>query len=703
MNRIVPMTVLFVASLLLPASPDLCRAAEEALVLSGGGSRGLAHVGVVLGLERRGHDPGIVVGTSMGAIVGGLYAAGYDAVAIDSIVERENWREIFTPFPFEVGPSRSIRYPVLRLDTSGTTPFGTRGYVPDWRINLRLVQLLFDASARARGDFDRLPRRFRSVTADAETGERVALGAGDLARSVRASMAAAGFFAPIRLGGRLLTDGGVADYLPVAEARRLGGSPIIAADVFRPPARLQTVDAISVARRSIELVTVRARIEPVDPDVLILPGVDPALAPFVYPVDPTPVIQAGLNSTLAALDADSSSTPRPDRSLPPEPESLGALLIEDSGSSQAPRSELNAFLARAFRRAAPGGYLPERILDRVERLYATGLFDGIWPSVEDSAGLSAPILKVRAESHGPASLAGALGYDNDRGGRIWASLRRLDAMGALPVEVALEGCANGIDAWGSVSARLTTLALGASAWTTGAHFGEKEVRFAGTPADPGDLEVQRAGSWLGFETRWLHPEIHTTVALRAEEIHSDFGPDGGSYGPWFRVSGIAPLVQVVGVTPSLEGEARFGDVEYRLVRAQGSLERRLGPFPAAVVADAAAVSRRAPLDQAPSMGGESAIPGLRDGERRGRARLVAGFDIASTAPFKATLRIRARGGVIADETRAERGILYSREALWLAGARASALWWTPFGRIEVGGEASTLGDRRVVVALGPDF
>jgi len=704
MNRSHHLHPVIAAALLaaLVALPVPC-GAEEALVLSGGGSRGLAHVGVVLGMEQRGHDPGIVVGTSMGAIVGGLYAAGYGAAAIDSIVEHEDWRVIFTPFPFEVGPSRALRYPVVRLDAAGTTPFGSRGYIPDWRINLRLTQLLFDASARARGNFDRLPRRFRVATADAESGELVTLGSGDLARSVRASMAAAGFFAPIRLGGRLLTDGGVADYLPVAEARRLGGRPIVASDVLHPPPRLQSVDALSVARRSIELLTLRARIEPIDPDVLILPGVDAGLAPFVYPIDPAPVIRAGLNSTLAVLGIDSSLPPPSNRSLPPPPGSIGSLFIEDSGSSQGPRSELNAFLARAFRSNAPGPYRPDRILSRVARLYATGLFDGIWPSVEDSAGLSAPILKVRGESRGPASFSGALGYDNDRGGRAWGSLRRLDAIGASPVEVALEGGANGIDAWGAVSARLTTLVLGASAWTTGVHFAEREVRFTGIPAEPGDVEVQRAGSWLGFETRWLRPGIHTSLGMRAEEIHSDFGPDGGSYGPGLRVSGIAPIVQVVGVTPTFEGEARFGDVEYRWLHAQASLARSLGPLLAAVVADGAAVSRRAPIDMAPNMGGESGVPGLRDGQRRGRARLIAGVDLASPAPFKTTVRVRARGGAIADETRADRGVLYSRESLWLAGVRVSSLWWTPLGRIEVGGEASTLGDRRFVVALGPEF
>jgi hypothetical protein len=102
------------------------------------------------------------------------------------------------------------------------------------------------------------------------------------------------------------------------------------------------------------------------------------------------------------------------------------------------------------------------------------------------------------------------------------------------------------------------------------------------------------------------------------------------------------------------------------------------------------------------MGGEGLIPAVREGERRGRARAVGGADLAASAPF-AMLRLRARGGVVADEIRPERGVLYSREKLWMAGVRLSALWWTVFGRVEIGGDANTLGGRRVLISLGTDF
>lgn len=715
--RVVAITALFSITVATSSA-----AAEEALVLSGGGARGLAHAGVVLGVDERGHDPGIVVGTSMGSIVGAMYAAGYSGREIRAILESEDWRRIFTPFPFEVGPWRDPRYPVFRFDVSSGSGFGPRGAITDWRINRRLVQILFEPAARARGDFDRLPRRFRSVTADAETGAMVSIGSGDLARSVRASMAAPGFFAPIRWdlpnGNRLLTDGGVADYLPVAEARRLGASLVVASDVMIPNHPLKSGDALTIARRTTELLTVHARREPVPPDILVVPEIDPTLEEFHYPSDPAPVIEDGRRTALKAIPPASDSTSGP-RTPQPEPASLAALVVEP-GSGPEPDRRLDAFLARAFRDAAPGRFQPERILAVVDRLYTTGLFDGLWPSVERADSLSgsapdgsdsssasmsdaAPILRVRSEPRPFLSVSGSVGYDNDRGGRGWGALRRLDAVRATPYEITLAASANGVEQWGSVEGRITSLLLGASAWTLGARFGETEIRFASAPRDGGDLEVNRAGVWAGFEARSLRSDLHASAGVRSEQISSDFGPDGGSTGPWLRVRKIGPMVEVLGTAPELDTEIRFGDVPYRRARVKGSVARTWGWLDGALVGDAAVVGGDAPLDAAPSMGGEGLIPALRDGERRGRARAVAGVDLTLHTRPISMLRLRARGGVVADESRPERGLLYSREKLWMAGVRLSGLWWTVFGRLEAGLDANTLGDRRAIVDLGTQF
>src|SRR5215211_6906519 len=123
--------------------------AQEALVLSGGGSRGLAHVGVIVGLDSLQRDPDLVVGVSMGAVVGSLYAAGYRPAEIWRIAAKQDWRDLFKPMPLVLGPQRAIRHPTLQWAVElGRFEF-SRGFLPDWRINRRLVEYLFDAGARA--------------------------------------------------------------------------------------------------------------------------------------------------------------------------------------------------------------------------------------------------------------------------------------------------------------------------------------------------------------------------------------------------------------------------------------------------------------------------------------------------------------------------------------------------------------------------
>src|SRR5690606_4693814 len=151
-----------------------------------------------------------------------------------------------------VGHARTTLRPLLSFGVGDdAVVFG--GLVPDAGINRRLVQLLFDAGARARGDFDRLPRRYRAVTADLRDGTAVSLGSGDLARAVRASMAVPGAFSPIVIDGRTLVDGGIADNLPTAEARALGARHIIASDVLLPELEEMPTSRVAIGIRALRL------------------------------------------------------------------------------------------------------------------------------------------------------------------------------------------------------------------------------------------------------------------------------------------------------------------------------------------------------------------------------------------------------------------------------------------------------------------
>ena len=760
MQRAPHPVILAILVALAIAVPSAGAFATEGVVLSGGGARGIAHGGALVGLKRLGHDPEIVLGTSMGAILGALYASGYDPDSIWTILKTEDWRGLFTPLPAPVGPWRSPRYAQLQLQGTGGG-LAVEGLISDWRINRELVRKLFGPSARARGNFDLLPRRFRSVAADLSTGDLVSIGHGDLARAARASMASAGFFSPVRWGDRLLVDGGVYDYLPVDEARRLGATYVIAVDALRPGKATGSVNAITLADRSIRLLLQRSRAGRAVPDVLIVPDLSPDLTPMEYPVDPTALLQAGLTATLREVPSaseaeaagalptptaerapapaptsneegmgepadtsatvapsDSSAVPPPTerpetretptpergiRSAQAPPDSLASLAVDAPGSPVVP------FIRRAFQDVAPAAYDSARIFRTVDRLYVTGLFTGIWPSVEDSAwsgpssggSPEAAPLVVRAESQGTLSAAAAAGYDNDRGGRIWGSVGRLGRTQGMPLSVGLEGSVNGIQSWGDLTLRMPTVGRFPTAWTAGAFLGESEIRFLPAGNEGGESDVKRGGGWLGVEWRVLDPDLEGTVLLRAEQIDSDLGPSGSSYGALGRIGVVAPNVEMVGTAPMLEGEIHTGDVHYARVRAKASFVRKQKPLTIALLGDGEAVTNGPPLDSAPALGNDFRIPALQWGEHRGRALAIGGLDLAYPARFKATLCLRLRGGTVVDEMEPNGEL--GGETTWVGGAGLSALWWTIYGRIEAGFEASTLGDRRILVRLGSDF
>jgi NTE family protein len=170
-----------------------------AVTLSGGGAFGAAHVGVLQVLEERGIHPGIVTGTSSGALVGAAYAAGLDAGEIERVARRFRWRRIAR---WSLQPRWGL------LDTNGVTDALERLLGHDPRI-------------------EDLPRRFGAVATDLRTRRAVVIDHGLLSTALRATIAVPGLLPPVRLGGRLLADGGMVDNVPHAAARMLGADRVI--------------------------------------------------------------------------------------------------------------------------------------------------------------------------------------------------------------------------------------------------------------------------------------------------------------------------------------------------------------------------------------------------------------------------------------------------------------------------------------------
>lgn len=665
-------------------------AQEEALVLSGGGSRGLAHVGVFESLAELGYDPGLVIGTSMGAAAGALYAAGYEPAEIRRRILAIEWDEIFTPTPVVLGPGRSVRYPMMNIDLDVERLRVARGLIPQWRINRALGHLLFDANARARGDFDRLARRYRAVAADLETGDAVVLAEGDLARAARASMSVPGVFAPVVWGDQVLVDGGIVNNLPIDVARALGAERVVAVDVGRPPPGIPSLAPAAVLSRAIDLIQENTQRDPVPPDALILPHLGPGFGAR-FPDDPTPLFEIGAEATLRDLPPASAREGQGGRPLPQPPDSLYALILE------APDPALAALARTIFDGVVPGPYDAEAVLAATDRLYTTGLFEAVWPRVIEKAdtGGAAPVLLVRLDAQPRLSLAVAGGYENDRGLRAWVSLDRHTRMGRLPATLTGSVSMNGVERFAAVSTRLYPLNRPALAWSLGVHLTERDVRVFQEDGF-GDVDVLRAGTWLGLELPHILRDRVATAVIRADWIRDGGGRSGIAAGPLLRLSALNPDVLVVGVPMLVEAEARWGGISYARLAARGAREVALGPVRAAIVADLHVTGGAPTRDVTPTLGDDRAIPGLRWGEVPGRNRAVLGADLAYPVRT-AHVRLRLRSGAVAERldqlAAAER----------VTGGQLGFLWRNPLVTVEWGLGINTAGDRRFDLGFGRYF
>jgi NTE family protein len=272
------------------ASPTVARAPADAsaprrprigLVLSGGGARGLAHVGVLEVLEELQVPIDVIAGTSMGAIVGGLYASGMRAHDLERELLAVRWDQIFAnrierPLlsqrrkeeDFEISPlvELGIRNGELRAPQGAVSSRGLESLLRHYTLPVRDVP-----------DFDALPIPFRAVATDMETGQPVVLDKGDLALALRSSMSVPGVFSPTELDSRILGDGGLVDNTPVGVARSLGAEIVIVVNIGTPLAGRETLGSpVGLTQQMINILTeqnVQRSLATLGPrDVLIEPS-----------------------------------------------------------------------------------------------------------------------------------------------------------------------------------------------------------------------------------------------------------------------------------------------------------------------------------------------------------------------------------------------------------------------------------------------
>ncbi|TQM12114.1 NTE family protein [Pseudoxanthomonas sp. 3HH-4] len=223
-----------------PSSPSRPRIG---LALGGGGARGIAHLSVLRMLEQQRVPIDCIAGTSMGALVGGLYASGMSVDDMEQLLASSDWKQLFDDSLSR--PERSFRRKQDDRDGLATVGVGisrtSLKLSPGMLQGQRILAMFENSTLRASAvtDFDRLHIPFRAVATDLNSGHAVVLDHGSLALAMRASMSLPGIFQPVEIEGRVLLDGGLVNQVPIDVVRAMGADVVIAVDVGTPMANLQ--------------------------------------------------------------------------------------------------------------------------------------------------------------------------------------------------------------------------------------------------------------------------------------------------------------------------------------------------------------------------------------------------------------------------------------------------------------------------------
>jgi predicted acylesterase/phospholipase RssA len=665
-----------------PAEAQTCRPARTALVLSGGGAKGLAHIGVLRVLDSLGIRPDLVVGSSMGAVIGGMYASGYSGREIDSLARALPIADLFRTYQPRAPRSLGLIQPLVMWEQGERRFTIQSAAVGETEVNALVNAAMLRGNLLARGNFDSLPIPFRAVAADLADRTAVVLATGDLARAVRASFAVPLVFAPESLNGRILADGGLAANIPVAVARAEGAERVIVSDATqRPSDSLDLYSPIALADRLLGFLFQQSKDSLGADDILVRPAVEgfPGLNFSAGNVDR--LIRLGSEAADTILPKARCLPRRPELAPPALPTRVAGLTIEGSNASE--RLALSRLLGLGLSDSLDAGLLRSR----VRNLAHSEAYRAVWlaPSgAGDSVAFDVWVQRA------PRRVAGlGLAYDNELGGRMWVGAvdRRVFAL-ALEGSTALflgefrKELYLGFRRNYQLGRQLMTPAFTTRLATESVRRFDPdgdELGTAFTREALGFLGVERsfAAGWrvaLGLSAHaWHEPgRNRSTLGVGAQGVKA--GRSGG---------------QVLGVDLTWTGL-------YRRAAFDGIASVKTGPLrlePRLRVG----WGERLPLQATFPLGGEDGFPGLHIGERRGDREVVlsALLTYALKGPFVGRLELATGRSAFGGDMLASGG--------WLAGVRAGVGAETPVGPVRFEYGVTQNGREAVFVRLGRWF
>lgn len=406
---------------ILPPPVSAADRPKIGLALGGGGARGAAHIGVLRTLEEMGIPVDYIAGTSMGSIVGGLYAMGMSPGDIERTIDEIDWKDIFDDQP----PREDRRF--RRKQDDRTFLIKAKPGVTEKDRKVELVPALIQGQklelalrkytlpATEIRNFDDLRIPFRAITTDVVTGDTVVLGEGDLATSMRASMAVPAVFAPVEIGDRLLVDGGLSMNLPVSAVRAMGADIVIAVDVGGPRRQREEItNVLAMLDQIASLVTLKnteAAIAELGPrDLLIVPPLDREVLAGDF--DKMPIAVAiGRKAALAMAPELAALKLSPTRyaeyrvaHAPPDyrPPTIDYIRIEND-------SHLTDAVIQRRISIRPGDRLDPDALDhQIARIYDQDNFESVRYRLEKRESETGLVIDANRKSWGTSSLQGGL-------------------------------------------------------------------------------------------------------------------------------------------------------------------------------------------------------------------------------------------------------------------------------------------------------
>ncbi len=414
------------------------------LVLGGGGARGAAHIGVLKELERLQIPIDSIAGTSMGAVVGGLYATGMSADDLEDLVGSLDWAAALSDKPDRKNLSfrrkqDDSQSPIdFELGVRGTELVLPKGAIQGQKLDLLLRELTFDVSHIR--DFDDLPIPFRAIASDIERGEIWIMDKGDLAQSIRASMSVPGVFAPVRIGDRLLVDGGIVGNLGINVMQEMDVDVIIAVDVEFPLYGPDELDsALTISEQMLTILIRKETLRQIERlsanDILIRPDLgtfaSTNFGDILETVEPGEAAAREQASKLKALSLDKAAWDAylAQRTHPTSSASHLAFVRIIDGGELAPEVLQLKLSVKA------GDPIDHALLaHNTDRLYGLGLYEKVSYALVDEGGKTGVEYRARSKSWGPNFLQFGVSLEDDFEGSTAFNLgARLTRTGINPL------------------------------------------------------------------------------------------------------------------------------------------------------------------------------------------------------------------------------------------------------------------------------